>query len=67
VRVQKRTTTVIQKQPTTHKSVDILLRCPRCGGRCRQLLRAGWCRTCAWVIRVERIAERKVRELTGTD
>ena len=35
-----------------------LIRCPRCRTLCRQLLKAGYCRSCAWVEKSERISER---------
>jgi hypothetical protein len=50
-------------KPTTKPSTtQELIRCPKCGGRCRQLLRYGWCRTCAWQMRVERIVEQKMAQ-----
>jgi DNA-binding MarR family transcriptional regulator len=40
----------------------IPLRCPRCKNRVRQVLKAGHCRSCAWVDRVKGLAREVVME-----
>ena len=54
-------------QPASQISaVQEPVRCPRCGGKCRQLLRYGWCRACAWQIRVEQVVDDRLRRVEKT-
>ena len=36
------------------------VKCPECRKPCRGLLRAGWCRSCAWDRKVRRIAQEEI-------
>lgn len=37
---------------------DGFVKCPKCHKRCKGLLKVGWCRSCSWHLKIERIAER---------
>ena len=42
------------------KAAVDLIRCPKCRTPCRRLLRAGWCRSCAAQLRLERSIDLKL-------
>jgi len=54
----------IAKQPAAKQSeskpAPELVRCPKCHGKCRQLLKVGWCRSCGWKHRVRGIAREEI-------
>lgn len=39
-----------------------LVSCPKCGTRCRQILKVGWCRKCNWKREVGKVFDEKVKE-----
>jgi hypothetical protein len=40
-----------------------LVTCPRCSKKRRMLLKTGWCKSCAWELRVDGISERAARRV----
>ena len=48
--------------PAATVQVIAMRKCPRCNRAVRQVLKAGWCRTCAWTDRVASVARRVVAE-----
>jgi hypothetical protein len=39
-----------------------LLTCPKCGKRVGGLLKVGWCRSCNWVVKMDPLVRRVVRQ-----
>ncbi len=40
----------------------VLVPCPVCGVRCRQILKVGWCRKCNWKREVGKVVDEKITE-----
>lgn len=46
--------------PKSGKADSDLLSCPRCHSKCRQLLRTGWCRSCAWNDKIRGVVREEI-------